>query len=141
VDSTGILFGFFGLLDSCRPAEGSRLCVMKAVVINLGTNDNLPAEPTDPTTQFKEAYLALLIEIASHYGNQVQFFLACGPMSTAYCPEVFETIDAAMNAGLKASFLDQRGLIDSACCGHPSLEDDRRMASAGAAAIAAVMGW
>ena len=25
-----------------------------------------------------EAYFALLIEIASHYGNQVQFFLACG---------------------------------------------------------------
>ena len=113
-----------------------------ALVINLGTNDG-PAV-TDPTYNYTETYANLVVAASVHYPN-VHVFLACGPMSTHYCDPVHEVIANVTARGVKASFLDQRGFLNGTfgpgCCGHPSIEVDTAMATAGAAFIKTTLGW
>ena len=79
---------------------------------------------------------------SNEYGKAAKFFLACGPITGAYCGEVHSVIDTLRSEdGIDAYFLDQRGLMKSACEGHPSVEDDRRIAAKGSAFIGEVMGW
>lgn len=118
-----------------------------AVVINLGTNDHLG---TNSSTAKSKAYVAryeaLVIEASKAYGTATQFFLACGPMSTDYCPEVNSVIESVSAAGVKAHLLDQVG-FDSGkygkdCAyGHPGSQDDAAMARNGSAFIKATLGW
>ena len=58
-----------------------------AVVINLGTNDQLNHR-AQLIPSYNATYLALVEAAARAYGGGATFFLACGPMSTAYCDEV-----------------------------------------------------
>jgi lysophospholipase L1-like esterase len=51
-----------------------------ALVINLGTNDG--GASTDPKYQYIEVYSQLIMEASTHYGPNLNVFLACGPMST-----------------------------------------------------------
>eukprot|EP00041_Stephanoeca_diplocostata_P024934 m.642117 g.642117 ORF g.642117 m.642117 type:complete len:399 (-) comp22635_c0_seq5:105-1301(-) len=115
-----------------------------AVVINLGTNDGLDRRPTI-VSAYNATYLALVQAAAKSYGPNTHFFIACGPMSTAYCEEIQWVIQEASRAGIKAHFLDQRGFLDGhfgpACCGHPSAEVDVAMAKNGSAFIAGILGW
>ena len=115
-----------------------------AVVINLGTNDELNVRPAN-VEAYNRTYLALVTAAAAAYGPATHFFLACGPMSTSYCGEVRWVLGSLAAAGVKASFLDQRGFLDGrfgpACCGHPSVEVDVAMARNTSATIAHVMGW
>ena len=116
-----------------------------ALVINLGTNDELNARKAN-IEAYNATYLVLVTAAAAAYGPETHFFLACGPMSTAYCDEVHWVIAAAAAAGVKSlSFLDQRGFLDGrfapACCGHPSVEVDAAMARNASAVIGRAMGW
>lgn len=71
------------------------------------------------------------------------FFLACGPMSEAYCPYVFNVILKVQELGLKAFFVDQRNVLNpsNSCCGHPSADADLTLAEVTTSTIAGVMGW
>lgn len=110
-----------------------------ALVVNLGTNDHINS-PASNTT-FASAYVELLKNVTRDYKPAPHIFLACGPMSTAYCPDVDLTLSAAKAMGLSATFLDQRGLVEPSCCGHPSVKADTNMAARGAATIKTAMGW
>lgn len=114
------------------------------VVINLGTNDHLEKHPENINV-YNSTYLDLVLQAASAYGPNVRFFLACGPMSDKYCPEVEWVIQQAVARNVHAQLLDQRGLDDGThgpkCCGHPGVEIDAVVASKGAQAIGDALGW
>lgn len=121
--------------------------VPDAVVINLGTNDRLPWRPQN-VEDFNRTYLDLVISTAKAYNRssreQTHFFLACGPMSSAYCPNVDWVIKESISRGIPAHFLDQRGYLNTkgtACCGHPSATTDQKMAEAGIEFMRKTMGW
>ena len=113
------------------------------LVINLGTNDGGAA--VDPKKQYTNIYSELIMQASQKYGDQLQVFLACGPMSETYCTPVLNVIKNVTERGVKAHFLDQRGFLNGkfgpACCGHPSTEVDLAMAKSGAASIGTVLGW
>jgi len=112
-----------------------------AVVINLGTNDGTYAQKPEYT----DAYLDLVRKINKAYAGKATFFLACGPMSDAYCPQVDNVLATIKSEGIRGEFLDQRGFLNGtfgpACCGHPSAQVDVAMAASGAAALARGLGW
>jgi lysophospholipase L1-like esterase len=124
--------------------------VPDALVVNLGTNDGGSAA----TPEYETAYTNLVLEAFEHYGPQLHVFLACGPMSEAYCNPVLAVI-ANVNAAQASSsmeqhvqkvhFLDQRGFLDGshgeACCGHPSVEVDTAMAAVAVPVLEAALGW
>ena len=114
-----------------------------ALVVNLGTNDGGAA--TDPAAHYTETYSDLVMQAATHYGPNLNVFLACGPMSNQYCDPVMEVIKNVSARGVKAHFLDQRNFLNGtfgpACCGHPSIEVDTAMATSGAAFIKTTLGW
>ena len=83
---------------------------------------------------------------AEAYGKGTGFFLACGPMSTDYCPEVEWVISRATQVGIKAYLLNQtyfeNGTYGKRCAyGHPGSQDDAAMAKSGSAFVKAMMGW
>jgi hypothetical protein len=95
---------------------------------------------------YKRRYLELVTAAAEAYGNDTGFFLACGPMSTDYCPEVEWVIKEATSAGIKAYLLNQSkfedGTYGKKCAyGHPGSRDDAAMAKNGSAFVRAAMGW
>lgn len=79
----------------------------------------------------------------SHAYSNTHFFLACGPMSEAYCDEVNTIISNARQQNIKAHFLDHRGFLNktNACCGHPSVTADIAMAKNTSDFISATLGW
>jgi hypothetical protein len=86
-----------------------------AVVVNLGTNDHLGRNQSAPKSQaYQSRYLELVVTAAKVYGKETGFFLACGPMSTDYCPEVEWVIASAKTAGIKAFLLNQSSFEDGA---------------------------
>ena len=114
------------------------------VVINLGTNDELNNRNAN-IPKFNETYMALIQDASAMYGEDTHFFLACGPMSTAYCDNVQWIVQTlTKTTTIKTHFLDQRGFLNGtygkACCGHPSATVDIAMANAGVAVIAKEMG-
>lgn len=113
-----------------------------AVVINLGTNDGLTGEREALIPDYNATYLSLVQAAAKAYGPETQFFLACGPMSEAYCDPVQWVIDAAKANGIKANFLDHRGFAHpSKCCGHPSADSHEQMAQRTVDTIKKAMNW
>lgn len=112
-----------------------------ALVINLGTNDGGSAR--DP--KYVETYLSLVMNASHAYGPHLNVFLACGPMSNAYCPYINQVITQATKAGVKAHLLDQtpflNGTFGPACCGHPGTKVDTAMAKAGADVIGSILNW
>lgn len=103
----------------------------QAVVINLGTNDMLNG--SNPSGEWEQRYVAeyvrLLRQIGAVYGRGTNVFLICGPMSTEYCPYVFEVIKRA-SPFVKTNFLDHRGVLNTTntCCSHPDVDADRVLA-------------
>lgn len=118
--------------------------VPDAVVINLGTNDNLGGRPELMDT-FRSTYLNLVMDAHTAYGVGTRFFLACGPMDEHYCDSVSWVLGEAEGRGVNVTFLDHRGFLDgshgSSCCGHPGRDVDVAMAEKAAQAIAVAMGW
>lgn len=112
-----------------------------ALVVNLGTNDHINGAGINAS--FAEMYRELVANVTRDYKPAPHLFLACGPMSTAYCGDVFTTIASASSKGLSATFLDQRGIFNgtNSCCGHPSVSADVVMAERGSATIKQAMGW
>ena len=95
---------------------------------------------------YKRRYLELVTAAANAYGKDTGFFLACGPMSTDYCPEVEWVISHASSVGIKAYLLNQSKFEDGAygksCAyGHPGSRDDAAMAQSGSAFVKQAMGW
>lgn len=134
--------------------EGERpwnytLWVPDAVVINLGTNDNLsPTTEGEIEVMYQEQYIQFVRNISSFYqsangGLGPTFFLACGPMSEAYCPYVFNVISALESSGYPVLFLDQRHVLNSTnqCCGHPDAMADETIAEITAPVIQDALGW
>jgi len=117
-----------------------------AVVINLGTNDHLGTKPTVKSAAFTKRYEELVLATSKAYTADTRFFLACGPMTSDYCPEVNAVIASVTAAGVKAYLLDQVGFEDGTygkkCAyGHPGSQDDAAMAKNGSAFIKTTMGW
>jgi len=118
-----------------------------AVVINLGTKDHLGTNSSSKKSKdFMARYEALVVAVAKIYGENTGFFLACGPMSSDYCPEVNSVISSVSSKGIKAYLLNQVG-FDSGkygkdCAyGHPGSQDDIAMAKNGSVFIKEIMGW
>eukprot|EP01059_Diplonema_ambulator_P004432 TRINITY_DN1412_c0_g1_i3.p2 TRINITY_DN1412_c0_g1~~TRINITY_DN1412_c0_g1_i3.p2 ORF type:complete len:375 (+),score=90.95 TRINITY_DN1412_c0_g1_i3:1736-2860(+) len=112
-----------------------------AVVVNLGTNDHVKCVG-DFCDQFIATYTAMVQNAAASYGKGTQWFLACGPMSTAYCPQVHTVITTLGGLGITAHFLDQTALGgNNTCCGHPSVLGDNDIAEHGLAFIKQTMKW
>jgi hypothetical protein len=116
-----------------------------ALVINLGTNDRLNSRP-QLIQAYNATYLNLVLAASNAYGPNTHFFLACGPMSTAYCSQVQWLVSILTEVHqVKVTFLDQRGFLDGsygpACCGHPGATVDAAMAKKSADVIKATMGW
>lgn len=113
------------------------------VVINLGTNDFYSGSYNEAI--YVTTYGELLNNMTLYYGDQVSFFLACGPMAKGYCSGVEEVIDNYNNNPLNAPiayFLDQTSLdVKMNCCGHPTAADDQVMANYTASFIASTIGW
>ena len=70
---------------------------------NLGTNDG----KNSLTPQYTEIYTKLVMDAAKNYGPNLHVFMACGPMSTIYCPPIQKIITTVQAHGVKAHFLDQ----------------------------------
>lgn len=85
-------------------------------------------------------YLDLVLDAGRTYGAEKTFFLACGPMTDAYCGNVEWVAAAAMAHGVRAFLLDQRGFACD-CCGHPGSKADAQMADRTVAFIKDKMGW
>ena len=51
--------------------------------------------------------LKLVMDAAKNYGPNLHVFMACGPMSTIYCPPIQKIITTVQAHGVKAHFLDQ----------------------------------
>ena len=117
-----------------------------AVVINLGTNDLLNRRPEN-VYKYNETYLNLILETSRLHGINTHFFLACGPMSTAYCNEVDWILQTVTKPpySIKASFLDQRNYLNGtygpSCCGHPSASVDKAISHGSIKRISEVMHW
>ena len=112
-------------------------------VVNVGTNDQLnPTTPGPLETMFQSRYLDLVRNSSHAYGGKATYFLACGPMSEAYCPYVHAVIAQLTSEDIDVHFLDQSaGSPPLTCCGHPSTAGDVVMANVTVAAIKSVMGW
>lgn len=91
--------------------------------------------------------MRLVDAVARAYPAAV-FFLACGPMSEAYCPQT-EWLTAKLNArGVEAHNLDQRQLdargerrYPCECCRHPGSRAHAAMGADAAAFVAEKLGW
>ena len=118
--------------------------VPDVVVVNLGTNDfgcNRIDNVTAFSDKFQRAYIEVVYKMLIEYARtEVKIFLACGPMSEAYCPDVFDIIKFVESHGFpnQVFFLDHRS---NTCCGHPSSEADEVMAERALKTIANVTGW
>jgi hypothetical protein len=126
--------------------------VPNAVVINLGTNDGLDeTNPGDIENQYQQEYIEFVRNISAWYskangGAGPTVFLACGPMSEAYCPYVFNVIaELTVNSKepLPVYFLDQRKILNSTnqCCGHPDADADATIAEVTISVISEKMQW
>jgi len=115
--------------------------VPDALVVNLGTNDG----GAGATPEFVEAYKNLVLQAHQAYGDGLDVFLACGPMSETYCDSVQQTLANATAMGVNAHFMDHRGFLNGtfgpSCCGHPGAEVDVAMGKFGADVIAHTKGW
>lgn len=113
-----------------------------AVVINLGTNDHLNANtPGEIEKQYEDTYVDFVRNISTWYqSSEPTFFLACGPMSEAYCPYVKNVILRLKNEKISTFFLDQVGFPNN-CCGHPDEEADTAIAERTSSFIADKMQW
>lgn len=122
--------------------------VPHAVVINLGTNDNLWRPMwQDNYPAYMEQYLELVLSTSNTYGLDTDIFLGCGPLSHSevLCPYVKQVIERARELSIKAHYFDQMGYINGTygppCCWHPSVANSEAMAKDGGAFIAKTMGW
>jgi hypothetical protein len=83
-----------------------------AVVINLGGNDHLGFNAsTAKSKAFVKRYEELVVATSKAYGRSTRFFLACGPMTFAYCVEVKTVIASLATSGIKAYFLNQASWV------------------------------
>jgi hypothetical protein len=113
----------------------------QAVVINLGTNDWVIGP--NISANYTRNYLEFIHQAVQHYGTETHFFLACGPMTNSYCPEVHEVINKTQALNYKTHFLDHRNLLNSTnqCCGHPDVVADKTMADRTIETIKTILGW
>ena len=117
--------------------------VPDAVVINLGTNDQLQAQPSIET-EYIDTYVNFVRQLYVWYGEPF-VFLACGPMSEAYCDAVLTVIKdlEAVSSEYNIYFLDQRNVLNSTnqCCGHPDIDADVTLAELTTQYIRDILGW
>lgn len=123
-----------------------------AVVINLGTNDYdgcRRLEGSDPCGQafdqaFTARYVAFVQEIVKWYNTtDMQFFLAVGPISTAYHNATAAAVRNATALGLKVSLLQLRACIENCkgCFAHPDIEEHQRMFEMAYWPMKTILGW
>jgi hypothetical protein len=78
-----------------------------AVVINLGTND-YDSEPSPTQAQFEHAYREFLRQIRQAYGEDMIFFLACGPMISNPCCEYVQNV---VSREYRTHFINMQNLL------------------------------
>lgn len=121
-----------------------------AVIINIGTNDAAGGRFNNASflAQYIATYVALVATISGaspgdRHGAAApapNFFLAYGPMTTAYAPAVLEVVQQVTALGHRATPLNLT--LPGGChCGHPSDADHLLMAQTARPVIASVMGW
>ncbi|CUI15143.1 lipase, putative [Bodo saltans] len=122
--------------------------VPDALVVNLGTND-YGCHPIPNITQFnaefEQAYVGMLTDLLVGYHNATQgVFIACGPMSSAYCDAVHSIIAKMHQLGYPGVyFLNHVGLLPQSeqCCGHPDTVADGTIAGVTVSTIRSTLGW
>jgi hypothetical protein len=119
-----------------------------AVVVNLGTNDAAGERFNNASfaTRFVARYSEFVAGASAAYRGGAPpaagpvFFLAAGPMTTAYAPAVAAVLANVTAAGIPAHFLNMT--LPGGCgCGHPSAADHVALAAAAAPVIKAAMRW
>ena len=120
--------------------------IPSAVLINLGTNDAWALRNASSQDRWAKAMAGFVTSIAGTYAAASgaappHFFLAFGPMSTAYLPPLLSAIEA-LRAGtsIAVTLLDMT-LNKTLDCGHPSAADHALMARKVLANISTAMGW
>jgi hypothetical protein len=113
-----------------------------AVVINLGTNDSAQG---DPGVAFETAYLAFLGRVRGHYPS-AWIFLTMGPLTpepllTAMRTHLTNVVTAFGDSRASTIDLAVQDTTSTGCDWHPSVAEDRVMATAITAAIRAKLGW
>jgi hypothetical protein len=110
------------------------------VIINLGTNDARALNNATNLARWSAAMAAFVQRIAAAYAPTPHFFLAWGPMSTAYLEPLLAASAELAARGLPVSLLNMT--LDKALdCGHPSAADHRLMALKVLPNISAALGW
>lgn len=132
--------------DASLPWDFSRSARPDAVIIYLGTNDYSCNVTTDAL--FTAAQLTFMQNITNYYSTspgaaeQIQFFLAIGPMSpTKPLNATLTAIQEATANGYKATLLDMTNATLDGCGGHPGPIGHWQMALKAAPQIKSVMGW
>ena len=124
------------------PWNASRF-VPDGVVVNLGTNDAAGGRFNNATfvALFVDRFVSFVQNIsASHRTAPPTFFLAFGPMTTAYEPALQAVLPRLSAAGIAALPLNLT--LDAPCeCGHPSAADHLRLAQMAQPVIAKALGW
>lgn len=122
------------------------------VVINLGTNDYdgcKRAPVPDPCgkafdQEFTTRYVGFMQDITRWYNTtDMHFFLAVGPISTAYSNATFGAVQSATRLGLKASLLQLQACAGecSGCFAHPDVQEHQRMFDMAYWPMKTVLGW
>ena len=112
-----------------------------AVVVNLGTNDG----PVNPALPWQAAYVKFVRAVFAAYAAsapKLAVFVAYGPMTSNYEPEVLNITKTLAAAGRNVHALDLTLPHPmTGCFGHPSLADNVEIAAKAKPQIAAVLGW
>ena len=110
-------------------------------MVNLGTNDG----PVAPALAWQAAYVAFVESVFAAYAAsapKLAVFVAYGPMTSNYEPEVLNVTKTLAAAGRNAHALDLTLPHPmTGCFGHPSLADNVEIAAKAKPQIAAVLGW
>jgi len=111
------------------------------VIINLGTND-CSTQPIPSSDVFQAGFKDFIEVIQGNYGQNVPFFLICGPLlgQSPCCDYVEEIVEATPHA----HYIGMVGLLDEndrGCDYHPNVMGHAKMAQSAIPVISKIMGW
>jgi len=115
--------------------------IPNGVVINLGTND-YSTQPFPPQTVFIPAYLDFIKYIRMHYGQDVQLFLVCGPMTGSPCCDYVQQV--VTQAQPNVHYVNLQGILtqsDLGCDYHPNVSGHSKMANITIPIIGTALNW
>lgn len=117
-----------------------------AVVVNLGTNDNVKGRHGEVACgdKYRGEYGEWLSHANEQYNSEATFFLACGPSYMDYCDDVRSVVATAKAQGIKAVFLnmtDDNIARATECMSHPGVDGHKYLADKLTEAVKEQLDW